>query len=88
VFGVVLLAAFLVSRSCGASERTVSEEQAIEIAREHSGFQADRVQVRYLRQGVESIPYWAVSLYDVNANGRPTRFEVVMVDARTGTVRE
>jgi hypothetical protein len=83
---VVLLAAFLVARGCAAADKQVSSERAVEIAREAAPFKPDKVQVRFLRRSVPSRGYWAVSLYTVDANGRPKRTLVVLVDARTGDI--
>ena len=58
----VLVAAFLVSKSCGSSENAVSQERAKEIARAAVDFEPDRVGIRYLKRGFQSRGYWAVSL--------------------------
>jgi hypothetical protein len=83
---VVLLAAFLVARGCAAADKQVSSERAVEIAREAAPFKPDNVQVRFLRRGVPSRGYWAVSLSTVDADGRLNRTLVVLVDARTGDI--
>jgi hypothetical protein len=85
---VVLLVALLVGRGCGASDRTVSQAQAERIARASTSFKPDRLQIRLVQQGIPPRAIWAVSLYDVDAAGNPTRFEVVRVDGRTGAVLE
>ena len=82
----VLLAAFAVSRGCASAGRNVSSDDAVAIARESTAFRPDRVQVRFVQQGVPPRPLWAVSLYDVDAKGRPSRVQVVLVDAGTGQV--
>lgn len=83
---VVLLAAGVVARSCGSAGRNVSSDRAVEIARESTKFRPDKVQVRFVQQGIPPRPLWAVSLYDVDADGRPTKIEVIVVDARTGGI--
>jgi hypothetical protein len=85
---VVLFAAFLVSRGCASEGRNVSQDEAVAIARESTTFQPDKVQVRFLQQGIPPRPTWAVSLYDVDARGRPTTAQVIIVDASTGEVVE
>jgi hypothetical protein len=82
---VVLLAAFLVSRGCGASGRKVSQEEAIAIARKQLDFKPRCAQVRYLRQGIKSQPVWAVSLWTLKG-GQFDRVGVVLLSARNGRV--
>ncbi len=82
----VLLAAFLVTKSCARQANEISQDEAIAIAREHVDFTPDKVQIRYLPQGVPPVYYWAVSLYTVK-NGQPDRVQVVLVNATTGAVK-
>jgi hypothetical protein len=88
LLAVVLLAAFLVSRSCGSSETGVSKEEATEIARGEIDFTPERTQVRYLKRGLQSQAYWAVSLSTVAPDGSLDHVVVVLVDAATGDVEE
>jgi hypothetical protein len=85
---VVLLAAFLVSRSCGSSETQISKERATEIARGVIDYEPDRVQVRYLKRGFQSQGFWAVSLSTVNAVGSYDKTTVVVVNGQNGDVVE
>ena len=85
---LVLLAAFLVSRSCGSRDTEISQEEAIEIARDEIDYEPNRVGVRFLPQGFQSRPSWAVSLSTENAEGELTRVTVVVVDGRTGEILE
>ena len=82
----LLLVALLVSRSCGSSDRQVSQERAVSIAREATPFEPDKVQVRLVQRGIPPRAVWAVSLYDVDRNDSPTRVNVVLVDGRTGAI--
>ncbi len=82
----VLLVALLVSRSCAASDRQVSQERAISIARAATPFEPDKVQIRLVQRGIPPRAVWAVSLYDVDVDGNPTRVNVVLVDGRTGAI--
>lgn len=84
----VLLLAFLASRSCASRDSEISQDEAVEIAREEVDFEPDRVAVRFVPRGVPSLPYWAVSLSTENADGRLTRVTVVVVDARSGEIAE
>jgi len=82
---LVLGAAALAARSCADSSPDVSKEAAIESAREIAAFEPEHVQVRFIRRGVPSHGYWAVSLYQGPAQ-QPTRVQLVVVDANTGDV--
>ena len=84
----VLLAAFLVSKSCGAVGDEISQKQAVAIAREHVDYKPERVMVRLLKQGLKSRPYWAVSLATFTDTGALERATVVVIDAKTGEVSE
>ncbi len=44
--------------------------------------------VRFTPRGVNSRPYWAVSLSLLDAAGNPERITVVLVDAQTGDIEE
>ena len=83
---VVLLAAFAVSRSCASAGRNVSSDDAVAIARNSASFDPDKVQVRFVQQGIPPRPLWAVSLYNLDDEGRPSRVQVVLVDASTGEI--
>lgn len=81
----VLLAAFLVARTCGSSAPGVSQEEAIEIAKDEIDFEPRQVQVRNVPRGIEGQRSWMVSLY----TGTPTdpqECRLVEVDARSGEV--
>ena len=84
----VLLAALLVSRSCGSRETEISQEEAIEIARAEIDYEPDRVMTRFVPRGADSRANWAVSLSTVAEGGRLDRITVVVVDGRTGDVVE
>jgi hypothetical protein len=82
---VVLLAAYLVSRSCGSVGDEISQDQAVEIAKGQVDFEPEQFQVRLFKKGIDSHPYWGVSLYN-GPRTQPTRCRVVQVDAVTGRV--
>ena len=88
LLAAVLAAAFLVSKSCGSSENAVSQERAKEIARTAVDFEPDRVGVRYLKRGLQSRGFWAVSLSRVNEAGELVQTTVVVVDGQTGRIEE
>ncbi len=82
---VVLLAAFLATKSCARQDNKISQDAAIAIARKEVGFVPDKVQIRYVPRGVPPVYFWAVSLYTLT-NGNPDRVQVVLVNATTGAV--
>jgi hypothetical protein len=81
----VLVVAFLSARACQSSDN-VSSERAVELARAEATFTPDRTQVRLVQRGIPPRAYWAVSLYDVDKAGRPTRVAVYLVDRKTGAI--
>ena len=88
LLAAVLAAAFLVSKSCGSSENSVSQARAKEIARAAIDFEPDRVGIRYLKRGLQSRGYWAVSLSRENGAGELVQTTVVVVDGETGRIEE
>jgi hypothetical protein len=81
--------AFVVARSCQQSQVRITQQQAIATAREEVRFEPDIVNVRLLRQGLRSKPYWFVNM-STRARGDETvrRLVVVQVDANNGKVVE
>jgi hypothetical protein len=84
---VVLLAAFLATKSCARQENKISQDEAIAIAKEQIDFVPDKVQIRYVPQGIPPVYYWAVSLYTLK-DGQPARVQVVLVNATTGAAQK
>jgi hypothetical protein len=85
----VLVAAFVFAQTCQKDQVRVSEEQAIQTARDQVSFEPQRTQIRFLRQGINSKPFWIVSLSipgEVEDTFR--RIAVVRVDANTGEVED
>ena len=83
----VLLLAFVAAQTCQKSSIRLDKDQAIAKAQEQVNFAPRRTQIRLLRQGVPSKPFWIVSL------SRPGRVEgtfselaVIRIDANTGKV--
>ena len=84
---VVLLVAFVVAQTCQKSQIRFDKNEAIAKAEQQVDFTAQRTQIRLLRQGLNSRPYWIVSL------SRPGKREdtfselaVIKIDANTGKV--
>ena len=89
VIVLVLVAAFVVAQTCQRDQVRVSKEQAIETARAQVPFEPERTQVRLLRQGLNSKPFWIVSL-SISGEKADTfeRLAVVRVDAHNGKVQD
>jgi hypothetical protein len=82
---------FAASRSCQQDQIRITKEQAIATAERQVSFDPTRVQVRMLRQGLNSRPNWVVSLSipDSAAVTPEQKFKelaLVRVDANTGKV--
>jgi hypothetical protein len=85
----VLVLAFVVAKSCQQSQIRFTKEQAIAVAERQIDFEPRRTQVRLLRQGINSRPYWIVSLSIPDEDGDGfRRLTVVRLDANTGKVAE
>lgn len=87
MLAAVLLAAFLVARTCGSSEPSVSQEEAVEIAKRQVDFEPRQVQIRNVPRGIEGRRSWAVSLY-TGTVARPGTCRVVEIDAGSGEVAQ
>jgi hypothetical protein len=89
VIGLVLGAAFVFAQTCQKDQVRVSKEQAIQTAREQVTFEPERTQIRFLRQGINSRPFWIVSLsIPGETEGTFSRIAVVRVDANNGKVED
>jgi Zn-dependent metalloprotease len=88
VLAVVLLAAFLVSKSCGATTTKISEDEAIAIAKSQISYTANHVQIRLIKRGLKSQTYWAVSLSQKQPDGSLRNVTVVVIHGDTGEVVE
>jgi hypothetical protein len=89
---VALLAlTFVAARSCQQSQIRISKEQAIATAEQRIPFEPTSVQVRMLRQGLNSRPVWVVSLSVPREGTQAQVFDelaVVRVNANTGKVED
>ncbi|MGH2988471.1 MAG: PepSY domain-containing protein [Solirubrobacterales bacterium] len=88
VVAAVLLLAFFVARSCQESQVRITKEQAIATAEREVEFTPENTQIRFLRQGLDSKPFWIVSLSIPKGAGadRFSRLALIHVDANTGEV--
>jgi hypothetical protein len=88
---LVLLVAAGVARTCGSHGEEITQEEAMEIATDRADFtpcsQPGCVMVRAVQQGIPTRLVWIVGLAeDLDATGRPTRYQNFVIDARTGDV--
>jgi hypothetical protein len=86
MLAVVIVAAVLVSRSCGATQAEISQEEAIVIAKRQVSFEPDRVVIRLLKQGIPQRELWLVGLAERLPDGTLTNITNVRLDADTGEV--
>jgi hypothetical protein len=89
VIAGVLVLAFVVARACQDEQVRITEEQAVATARQEVDFRPRLVNVRLLRQGVDSTPFWFVNLSIPGPElGTVRRLSVVKIDANPGEVTE
>jgi Peptidase propeptide and YPEB domain len=83
----VLVLAFFVARNCQQEQVRLTEQQAIVIAERQVNFEPEQTQIRLLRQGLNSQPFWIVSL-SIPGQREDTfrRLATVQIDAETGEV--
>ena len=85
----MLVAAFVAAQTCQKSQIRFDKSQAIAKAKAEVDFTPQRTQVRLLRQGLNSKPYWIVSLSRPGkAEGTFSELAVVRIDANTGKVAD
>jgi hypothetical protein len=87
VLVAVLVVAFVASQTCQKSSIRLDKDQAIAKATRQVDFRPTGTQIRLLRQGITSRPYWIVSLS--RRGKRPGTFSelaVVRINANTGKV--
>jgi hypothetical protein len=87
VIVAVLVLAFVVAQTCQKSAIRLDKNQAIAKAKSQVDFKPRQTQIRLLRQGVPSKPFWVVSLSRPGkAEGTFSELAVVRIDANTGKV--
>ena len=88
----MLLAAFVVSQSCQKAQIRVTQDDAVATAKRQIDFVPTRTQVRMLRQGLNSKPYWVVSMSIPKGDSVNTQvfkeLAVVRIDANTGKITD
>jgi hypothetical protein len=85
----VLALAFVAAQTCQKSQIRLDKNEAIAKAEAQIPFEPKRVQIRLLRQGLNSKPFWIVSL---SVPGRTettfSELAVVRINANTGEVQD
>jgi hypothetical protein len=83
----VLVVAFVVAQTCQQSQIRLTKDQAIAEAKKEIDFKPDRTQIRLLRQGITSEPFWIVSLSIAGERNDTFReLALVKIDANNGKV--
>jgi Peptidase propeptide and YPEB domain len=80
-----------VSQTCQKAQIRITKDTAIATAKRQIDFTPTQTQIRLLRQGLNSKPFWIVSLSVPKSGARSTNQEfkelaLVRVDANTGKV--
>ncbi|MET0510613.1 MAG: hypothetical protein ABW135_02875 [Thermoleophilaceae bacterium] len=84
---MVLVVAFVAAQTCQKSQIRLNKDQAIAKAQGQIDFTPKRTQIRLLRQGLNSKPFWIVSLSSPGTvEGTFSELAVVRIDANTGKV--
>jgi hypothetical protein len=87
VIVAVLALAFVAAQTCQKSSIRLDEDEAIAKAEAQVSFEPQSTQIRLLRQGLTSKPYWIVSLsIPGKVEGTFRRLAVVHINANTGKV--
>ncbi len=88
---MVLVAALALTRTCGAPDQRISQDEAIAIATKNASFEpCDKqkcVLIRAVNQGIPVRLFWLVGLAQaIDAQGNPVRFENFLIDMETGAI--
>jgi hypothetical protein len=85
VIAAVLVVAFVAAQTCQKSSIRLDKSQAIAKAKAEVSFTPLRTQVRLLRQGLSSKPFWMVSLSRPGKQqGTFSRLAVFRINANSG----
>lgn len=66
----------------------ISKDEAVAIGRHQIDFVPEDHQIRFIRRGIPTRPYWVVSFFIRKQGGGYERVTVVVVDANSGAVTE
>jgi hypothetical protein len=87
VIVAVLVVAFVAAQTCQKSQIRIDKDRAIATAKQEIDFTPTRTQIRLLRQGITSEPYWIVSLsIPTDQNDVYRKLALVKIDANNGKV--
>lgn len=87
VIVAVLALAFVAAQTCQQSQIRYTKEQAIATATRQVDFEPDRTQIRLVRQGITSEPFWIVSLSIAGESEDSFReLALVKIDANNGKI--
>jgi hypothetical protein len=86
ILAVILLAAVLVSRSCGKTDPKISQDQAVAIATREVPYEPNDVVIRIQKRGLRQNLFWLVGLGIKRPDGSYERATNVLVDAESGRV--
>ena len=87
VIVAVLALAFVAAQTCQQSQIRYTKEQAIATATRQVDFDPDRTQIRLVRQGITSEPFWIVSLSIAGESEDSFReLALVKIDANNGKI--
>jgi hypothetical protein len=91
LLALVLGVALIATRTCASAGRDVSNEEAIEIAKDNASFvpcaDVRCAQARFVQRGIPPRSYWGVVLSKkLDDRGQPTKIESFLIDAATGEV--
>lgn len=89
VLAIVALFAvtLVVAKSCQKAQIRFGKDRAVVIAQRQIDYRPVQTQVRLVRQGINSRPYWAVSFSVPARRGKDyAKLTTVRVDANTGKV--
>ena len=81
----ILVAALLVSKSCGKTDPRLEQDEAIAIAKRQIDYAPDCVRIRLVKRGFQSRETWAVSL-PKKSSPQTSVVTVVQVDGDTGRI--
>ena len=89
VIVAVFAVAFVAAQTCQKSQIRLEKDQAIAKAKEQVDFTPRHTQIRLLRQGITSEPFWIVSLSVPGERANTFReLAVVRIDANSGEVAD
>jgi len=84
VVAILLVAALVISKVFQENESGIGKERAMTIARGQIDYEPQRFAVRFVRRGIPSRGYWAVSM----PGDDPPRITTVVINAKSGAVVE